>query len=919
MNGLRQDNPSVGSSALAVAPYLAFWGKAQPRDAGGIGWHPAAHHCLDVAACVERILMVRPLARSQAARLFRTSSASLIPLLTALAAIHDIGKFASCFQAKRPDLWPETLGRLSLEIPETYHTRDGFLLWVNALKELIGPALWSGDPHSLTPVVQAVMGHHGRPVAINPQRDVLSAVFRPPGQKAGEQFAAVVTRLLVSEPFHAEHLRDRDVLRATWWVAGLLTTADWIGSNEQSFPYTSPIPGDSDLVQYWNLAKERAITGIRKAGLEPPRAAAHRSFAELTGRTEPPTPAQRWAGEVALPEGPTLFIVEDVTGAGKTEAAQILIHRLMSSGRATGAFWAMPTQATANAMYGRQSKSLLALFDDASAQRPSLVLAHGKSRMHEGFRETVIQEPGSEGESAQADRADVPGEIACAAFLANSSRTALIADIGSGTVDQAILAVLPSKFNTMRLFGLAEKVLVLDEIHAYDAYMLEELKALLRFHAELGGCVIALSATLSSKLTSELIDEWRYATTQSNRTLDAVRTVSMYPLATVVGGTGGVTQSPLEATHWSRRTVSVRLVHDRDDAIERLLSASRDGAAAVWIRNTVDSCREGAAILRARGAANVTVFHARFAQVDRQRREEQVLTRFGPSDNRDREGSILVATQVVEQSLDLDFDVMVSDLAPIDLLIQRSGRLWRHAFRAERHAGSAPELIVLAPAFEEDPPTDWLDDLLPKTKWVYQDAGVLWRTLRALENHPSIDAPDGLRALIAQVYDDDSCPPKLEASADRARGDAFAAIGTARQYALNVRAGYVGESLIWSSDVRVPTRLGDHQTTVRLGRATTNQSVVPWAAVEGSTLPDWHQWSLSEVRVSRRRVPMNSTPESLYRAACEAVREKWGRWEQEIPLIPLRPDGGRWIGHITDPEGQSVTVEYNADFGLAFS
>jgi len=763
------------------------------------------------------------------------------------------------------------------------------------------------------------MGHHGRPVAIDRQRDFLSTIFRTAGRIAAEQFAVSVTRLLVSEPFSAEHLGERDVLRATWWIAGLVTTADWIGSNERSFQYTAPIAGDSGLERYWNLAKDRAIIAVRRAGLEPPTAAARRSFVELTGRAEAPTPAQRWASDVPLPEGPTFFILEDVTGAGKTEAAQILIHRLMSVGRASGAFWAMPTQATANAMYGRQAKSLLALFDEHSAQRPSLVLAHGKSRMHEGFRDTVIEEPGPEGDSAQADRPDVPGEIACAAFLANSSRAALMADIGAGTVDQSILAVLPSKFNTMRLFGLAEKVLVLDEIHAYDSYMVEELKALLRFHAELGGSVIALSATLSSKLTSELIDEWRYAMTHSSRTLDAIPAVAMYPLATAVGGSGAVTRSPIEATSWSRRTVSVRLIHDRGEIVERLLTAAGDGAAAVWIRNTVDSCREGAAILRSHGARNVMLFHARFAQVDRQQREEEVLARFGPNNNPERAGSILVATQVVEQSLDLDFDVMVSDLAPIDLLIQRSGRLWRHPFRSGRRGGSKLELLVLTPQLEENPPKDWLDDLLPKTKWVYQDAGVLWRTLRALENHACIDAPDGLRGLIQQVYDDDSCPLNLEASADRARGDALAATGTARQYALNIGAGYVGENLIWASDVRVPTRLSDHQTSVRLGRVMADRSVVPWAANAETKLPAWHQWSLSEVRVSRRRVPMNSVADVTHRAACDAARKTWGRWEQEIPLVPLRSDGDRWIGSVLTPDGQLVAVAYDAWSGLSFS
>lgn len=896
-----------------IPPFLQFWGKASD---GGDSWHPAAYHCLDVAACVERILAVRPLALDRAVHLFGAEPADTSRFLTVLAAIHDIGKFATFFQAKRADLWPQALGEMPTDIPPAYHTRDGFCFWYRSLRENWGAALWAGDRCLLSYIVQAVTGHHGRPIAFDAQRDVLSAIYKPAGRSAAEAFAATVMNLLAPQPLRADHLEHQDALRATWWVAGLITAADWIGSNELWFKHHEPMPRDPDLHQYWELARSRAAAAVREAGLESPGAARHRTFVELTDRTEP-TPAQRWANEVPLPEGPALFILEDVTGAGKTEAAQVLIHRLMAAGRASGAFWAMPTRATANAMYGRQAKSLRALFDDAAAA-PSLVLAHGKSRLHEGFRNTVIEEPGGFAASNKADADDVPGEIACAAFLANSARTAMIADIGAGTVDQAILSVLPSKFNTLRLFGLAEKVLVLDEIHAYDAYMAQELKALLRFHAELGGSAIALSATLSAKLSKELTAEWRHAVTRSSQEHSAEPPRREYPLATVVGRDVPPAQFPLKAAEWSRRSVAVRLVHDDDAVIEELLRASRSGAAAVWIRNTVDSCRKGAEDLRRRGAANVSVFHARFAQCDRQRREDDVLARFGPKSGVEREGCILVATQVVEQSLDLDFDVMVSDLAPIDLLIQRTGRLWRHSFRNSRvGAGSNPELLVLTPQFDENPSSDWLEGLLPKTKWVYQDPAVLWRTLRVLREAKAIEPPDGLRDLIERVYADDTCPPNLQSSADRAQGAASAATGTARQYTLKIGDGYIGESLLWSSDVRVPTRLSDHQTTIRLGRVIDDGSVAPWAE-PADPVPPWHAWALSEIRVSLSRVPMGSAVHADHRVACDAVRATWGRWEQEIPLVPLRRAGTRWSGQFVTPKGETRTIDYDDDSGLSF-
>lgn len=904
--------PGVSAPPSEV-DFLRFWGKA--GDDERAGWHPVAYHCLDVAACVDRILTVRPFARGQAARLFGAPPSDVVAFLTTLAAIHDIGKFATCFQAKRLDLWPSLLGPVPTDIARTYHTRDGFCLWERSLKEKMGPAVWAGDPYLLSYVVQAVMGHHGRPVAIDPQRDVLSAIYKPGGRAAAEAFASAAIRLLDPPPLPARPLEERDALRATWWIAGLITVADWIGSNERWFKYKPDPPAHSELREYWDLARSQAAAAVAAAGLESPVPARQRTFVEITGRAEP-MPAQRWATEVALPEGPILFILEDVTGTGKTEAAQVLIHRLMVAGRANGAFWAMPTRATANAMYDRQAKSLRALFDETAAA-PSLALAHGKSRFHEGFRSTVIDEPGRAAMSEQANAADAPGEVACAAFLANRSRTAMIADVGAGTVDQAILAVLPSKFNTLRLFGLADKVIVLDEIHAYDAYMAEELKALLRFHAELGGCVIALSATLSAKLSAELVSEWRHAVARSSKQSEGEASAPPYPLATIVGGDGRAIRAALESTQWSRRSVAVRIAHDGEQAVEALLGAAHRGAACVWIRNTVDSCREGAEILRLRGATDVSVFHARFAQVDRQRREDDVLARFGPTDGNARTGAILVATQVVEQSLDLDFDVMVSDLAPIDLLVQRSGRLWRHPFRSTRPVGPGPELLVLAPSFQEEPSSDWLDGLLPKTKWVYQDAGVLWRTLRALGSERAIESPDGLRRLIAQVYDDDACPTSLQTSADRARGAATAATATARQYTLKIGDGYVGENLLWATDVRVPTRLSDHQITIRLGRVMDDESIAPWAPSRAD-VPPWHQWALSEVSVSRARVPFGSTVHGAEQAKCDAVRATWGRWEQEIPLVPLRYHAGRWFGRVVAPDGNATAIEYDPELGLSF-
>ncbi|MGH2487562.1 MAG: CRISPR-associated helicase Cas3', partial [Ktedonobacterales bacterium] len=427
------------------------------------------------------------------------------------------------------------------------------------------------------------------------------------------------------------------------------------------------------------------------------------------------------------------------------------------------------------------------------------------------------------------------------------------------------MAILPSKFNTLRLLGLADKVLVLDEVHAYDAYLRTEVKALLRFQASLGGSAILLSATIPRKLRAELVREWRNVVTPPPvRSLWSTRPEpdgvqrTEYPLATVISASE-TTEAPVESASWSKREVSVRFVHADRDAVERIVAAANAGCAVAWVRNTVDTCRAAAEDIRRHGIEPI-VFHARFAQCDRQAREAEVTDLFGKGKDGARRGRVLIATQVIEQSLDIDFDFMVSDLAPIDLLIQRAGRLWRHKDRS-RPITSGPELVVLSPRFTEAPDDDWLKALLPHTDLIYGSVDVLWRTLRALLKTNKIVTPDGLRDLIEEVYAGDECPRNLMERADRALAAEGAALATAGYVALKPEGGYSGEVTTWLSDTHVPTRLGEEQVVLRLGRVMHDGRIEPWAETDG---PAWERWSLSEVRVTSRWFPPGSSVDRRY-------------------------------------------------------
>lgn len=932
------DHPKTGSSftldtvalttnASAGPPrHLSFWGKARSPDAGvSAPFHPIAYHLLDVAAVVEELLRVRPLALRTARRLLGVGDEAAVRFFRTAAGLHDLGKFAPAFLAKVPELWPVALRPLH---PDTarqgWHTEDGYVLWTERLANVLADRIWIGGAETLEILAPAIFGHHGRPVG----RPGVGVAFRfpPPTREVAIECAVGVIGLLCPEPLDATPLDPARARIASWWLSGLVTTADWIGSG-QSFRYTAPLADDPTLGRYFEQARATAAEAVRRAGLVAPVPRPSAAFSTVTGSSKDPTPAQRWAEEVRLPDGPCLVVLEDTTGSGKTETAQLLVHRLVSTGRADGAYWAMPTQATANGMYGRQEPFLRGLFDFEAGPLPSLVLAHGQQRLHDRFRRTVLDGAARRPDELRAVAAvgtadDVPAEIMCSAFMADDRRAAMLADVGAGTIDQALLGVLPSRFNTIRLFGLSGKVLVVDEAHAYDAYMQIELEELLTFQSALGGSAIVLSATLPTSRRASLVEAWQNGLAAGGwvdgEVADQGLESRAYPLATIVGSEGWREQ-PLQAAEWAPRAVPVRLIHTISEALEHASNLARVGGAVAWIRNTVDDCMAAAESLRSAGLDKVIVFHARFTQHDRQALERSVLERFGPSGRpEDRVGWIVLATQVLEQSLDLDFDAMISDIAPIDLLIQRAGRLWRHPFRKQfRPSCCRCELVVFSPVPDPDPPKDWATGPFGGTAAVYRNLAVLWRTARLLEATGEIRAPEGLRPLIEGVYGDNAAPvPEgLVAAEMAAEGAVAGGAATARYATLKVSDGYHPSAAPWENDLRVQTRLGDERNIVRLARVEVDGSLSPWAPGES----DWKAWALSEVAVRASGIPPGSTAPDQFTAAIQRVRSNWGRFEQERTVIPLtRSSDGVWVGEISAGSRSPVRISYTPDRGLAF-
>jgi CRISPR-associated endonuclease/helicase Cas3 len=804
---------------------------------------------LDVAAVAERLLV--PFRFAQRLR----------DALVLLVALHDLGKISDSFRAMIETGSPQRF--------KHWHLTEALLFAHDAtLAARVG-----GEWRQRQALYASVAGHHGQPSDLDlggqpglPARHQgLRATLATVG--TGLQPAAEVIEAfcdLWPEASLAALASGEATTALSWWLPGFCAAADWVGSNTLWFP---PEGGRLDLSDYLQRARGFAERAVSEAGLAG-SAVRDGPIFDFALRA-----MQGACADISLPDGPMLAVIEDETGAGKTEAALLLAHRMMEAGKGRGLYFALPTMATSDAMFARARDVVGRMFT-----APTLTLAHGRAALSDSFRDLVTH--GQPGEDAPS----------CTDWLAESRRRALLADVGVGTVDQALLSVLPVRHQTLRHFGLSSKILIVDEVHEMgEPYIGLELERLLQMHRAAGGSAILLTATLPLALRARLLASY-----------GGGNPGPAYPALTLAGGETRTEFAP--DTRPVKGPVRVERIASAEAAADLLAATVAQGAACVWVRNAVDDAIAAVAALQARGVA-ARLLHARFALADRKRIEAEVLARAG-KDGAGRRDFVLVGTQVLEASLDLDFDVMVSDIAPVAALIQRAGRLWRHMDRrpAAARPVPAPVLHLLSPDPSAVEDERWLQGALGSGAYVYAP-GVVWRSARAVFAAGQIDAPRGLRALIEAVHGDaaEDLPAPLQAADIRATGEAAAARTLAQHNLVDLAAGYRAAGR-GDSDVTYPTRLGGETRTLVLARVA-DGALVPWAGSAGTP----EDWALSEVSARRSRLDHLPLPDQSH-PVIQAITQHWPDWKRaEAVLCPVAEDGTICTG-----------LRYQADRGLLF-
>jgi CRISPR-associated endonuclease/helicase Cas3 len=655
-------------------------------------------------------------------------------------------------------------------------------------------------------------------------------------------------------------------------LSGLTCVADWIGSGS-TFDGIKRVEDLKDL-------PERVQNAVDKAGFVLPAVKQELSFKALFGFD--PRPAQSLFIEAV--SSPGVYVLEAQMGMGKTEAALYAAYTVLAQGKASGIYFALPTKLTSDKIFTRMNEFLDVALEKNTPLRKSLLL-HSSAWLR-------ATEMGEEGE---------PG----GAWF-HTRKRGLLAPFAVGTIDQALMSVMNVKHGFVRAFGLAGKAVILDEVHSYDSYTGALLDILVQTLREMGCTVIILSATLTDERRRNLLGK------------AGAGAPSAYPLISVMKG---AKLQEIPAGVPDAKDLMIRRIGDDEAALAEALKRADEGQQVLWIENTVDEAQKAYRLLSARAAecgVETGLLHSRFVQKDRTINEKKWVDLYGKEgkEKRKKTGRILVGTQVLEQSLDIDADFLVTRLCPTDMLFQRFGRLWRHEEHDEVRPQSAiQEAWILGANYAE---TLKHKKALGKTVYVY-DPYILLRTLEVWEHREHIRLPQDIRPLVEETYRERTETGTLGKLKERLRKERetlqnFALLGVARS----------GKTL---PDVNARTRYSEMETQdVLLLRSVrkTDDGNLALTLSDGTpltltpSLRDKREYA-AELTKHIVSVPEKQVPQAVFPRTLALLKEyiyvETGEHGESSLYVAILKDSGELTGIDYTEVSKGFTLSYDKTIG----
>lgn len=743
---------------------LALWAKKKEKD-GIFYWLSLKRHLEDTRE-VMGLLWEHWLSEGQ--RIYIADSMMIEEdeakfLVMFIGAIHDIGKATPAFQIQRGFQNSEDLDLLLMEKLE----REGF----SGIKDLEltdrgkTPHAYAGEVicrlAGINRGIASIIGaHHGVPMkenySLTSYVEAYTANFYQEEKEDSpiyKKWKATQEELLSWALEICGYKNVEDLPRCPkptqLLLSGLLIMADWIASNEEYFPLFSLQNEvdheleDATVNQEDRKKEETQISErVESAWLKwtqnqtweatqffDAKQAYQNSFHFM-----PRDFQEKVFTEIAGAEDIGLVILEAPMGCGKTEAALMTAEQLAGKQQCAGVFFGLPTQASSNGIFPRVESWVDSLGQE-NQEKLSLRLSHGKAALNEEFQS--LSRNCSEG-------IDLDGEKTKYVYVNewfSGRKKAMLDDFIVGTVDHLLLMALKQKHLMLRHLGFSKKVVIIDEVHAYDAYMGQYLYMVLQWLGAYKVPTIILSATLPIERRKDLMKYYlkgRGIKEKDIGNFDFLKAES-YPLLTF--SKGSEVESFSDFQEEKEKKVTLYQL-DEENLVDTVKSLGKNGAVIGIIVNTVGRAqRITKDLLEAFPEEEVHLLHSRFIDTDRIKKEEELLKKIGKNAERPK-CFIVVGTQVIEQSLDIDFDLMISDLCPVDLLIQRIGRLHRHKIeRPKEHSEAKLYLMGISESF----------DFEKGSRRVYGDY-LLIKTQYALGN--SISIPKDISPLVQEVYGD---------------------------------------------------------------------------------------------------------------------------------------------------------------------